>query len=215
MLGHDLRNPLAAMDAGAKLLLKAPLDDRSASVVSLIQRSCTRIAGLIGNLLDFARGRLGGGLVLNRVAESRLGESLDQVVAELRAAWPDRAIRMETALDRPVFCDRDRVAQLFSNLLANALTHGAAGGPVEVRARSDDGGFELSVANPGEPIPPQTIDRLFQPFSRRADGMPNAGLGLGLYIASEIARAHDGTLSVSSTESETRFTFRMPAHAPP
>jgi hypothetical protein len=215
VLGHDLRNPLAAVDAGAKLLLKAPLDDRSASVVGLIQRSCTRMAGLIGNLLDFARGRLGGGLVLNRVAESRLGESLDQVVAELRAAWPDRAIRMETALDRPVFCDRDRVAQLFSNLLANALTHGAAGGPVEVRARSDDGGFELSVANPGEPIPPQTIDRLFQPFSRRADGMPNAGLGLGLYIASEIARAHDGTLSVSSTESETRFTFRMPAHTPP
>lgn len=214
VLGHDLRNPLAAVDAGAKLLLKRPLDERSTAIVTLVQRSCTRMGGLIGNLLDFARGRLGGGLALNRVAETRLGDSLEQVVAELRAAWPERAIRTETALDRPVFCDRDRVAQLFSNLLANALAHGAADGPITVEARSGDEGFELSVANPGTPIPPQTIERLFRPFSRRADGLPQAGLGLGLYIASEIARAHGGALSVTSTEAETRFTFRMPAGPP-
>ncbi len=216
VLGHDLRNPLAAVDAGAKLLMKQQLPDRAASVVGLIQVSCTRMAGLVGNLLDFARGRLGGGMPANRVPEDRLGESLDQVVRELRAAWPDRAIRMKAALDRPVFCDRDRVAQLFSNLLANALAHGAPDGPIEVRARSGEGGaFELSVSNPGGPIPDRTVERLFKPFSRSADGSPRAGLGLGLYIASEIARAHGGSLSVSSAGGETRFTFSMPASPPP
>ena len=215
VLGHDLRNPLAAVDAGAKLLMKAPLDERSATVVGLIRKSCTRMVGLVGNLLDFARGRLGGGLVLHRVAEDRLGACLEQVVEELRAAWPDRAIRTEFALDRPVFCDSDRVAQLFSNLLGNALAHGAADRPVEVGARTAaNGAFELSVANGGEPIPAGKLDRLFQPFSRRDDGLPHAGLGLGLYIASEIARAHDGRIAVSSTPAETRFTFSMPGAGP-
>ena len=81
-----------------------------------------------------------------------------------------------------------------------------------MRARSGEGGsFELSVANPGGPIPADTMERLFKPFSRRADGRPHSGLGLGLYIASEVARAHGGAISVSSDERETRFTFRMPA----
>ena len=117
-------------------------------------------------------------------------------------------------MDGPVFCDADRVAQLFSNLLANALTHGAADAPVVVRARIAGGAFELSVANAGEPIPAGTLRRLFQPYSRAADGGRHAGLGLGLFIASEIARAHGGTLGVSSTREETRFTFRMPASRP-
>lgn len=216
ILGHDLRNPLAAVAAGARLLSRQPLDDRSASFVGVIQKSCSRMAGLIGNLLDFARGRLGGGVPVDRVAESRLAECLDQVVEELRVAWPDRAIRVETALGHPVFCDRGRIGQLLSNLLANALVHGAPDGPIEVRARSEeDGVFELSVANPGGPIPPRTLERLFQPFSRRADGSPQSGLGLGLYIASEIARAHDGAISVSYDERETRFTFRMPVPPSP
>lgn len=215
VLGHDLRNPLAAVDAGAKLLMKAPLDERSATVVGLIRKSCTRMVGLVGNLLDFARGRLGGGLALHRVAEDRLGACLGHVVEELRAAWPDRAIRTELALDGPVFCDCDRIGQLFSNLLGNALAHGAADRPIDVRARTAaDGAFELSVANGGEPIPAGKLERLFQPFSRRDDGLPHAGLGLGLYIASEIARAHDGRITVSSTPAETRFTFSMPGAVP-
>lgn len=212
ILGHDLRNPVAAIAAGARLLARQPLDDRSASFAATIQKSCARMAGLVGNLLDFARGRLGGGVPVERAADDRLAERLDQVVAELRAVWPERAIRVEAALDRPVVCDRDRIGQLFSNLLENALVHGAADGPVCVRALSEeDGAFELSVANPGGPIPAATLERLFKPFPRRADGKPKSGLGLGLYIASEIARAHGGEISVSSTADETRFTFRMPA----
>ncbi|MBD0272496.1 MAG: GAF domain-containing sensor histidine kinase [Acetobacteraceae bacterium] len=216
ILGHDLRNPLAAVAAGASLLSGRPLDERSSSLVASIQKSCARMAGLVGNLLDFARGRLGGGVPVERVADGRrLAECLGHVVEELRAVWPERAIRTEMTLEHPVFCDCERVGQLLSNLLANALTHGASDGPIGVRARSgEDGAFELSVANPGGPIPTETMERLFQPFSRRVDGRPHSGLGLGLYIASEIARAHGGEISVFSNERETRFTFAMPAPPP-
>jgi signal transduction histidine kinase len=211
VLGHDLRNPLASIDAGAKLLLKTPLNERAVTLVGLIQSSVGRMAGLIDDVLDFARGRLGGGLPLHRNGNEPLGPTLEQVVAELRMASPDRAIEAEIARCEGVYCDRARIAQLLSNLLGNALTHGAADEPIHVRASVEGSDFELSVANRGEPIPPATRERLFRPFTR-ASAQPNKqGLGLGLYIASEIARAHGGTLDVASTPAETRFTFRMPA----
>jgi signal transduction histidine kinase len=118
----------------------------------------------------------------------------------------------EIALSRPVAYDGPRIAQLVSNLLANALTHGDPAGPVWVLARSDDDGFELSVANLGAPIPPETQASLFQPFSRASARPGQQGLGLGLYIAAEIARAHGGSLEVASSAEITRFTFRMPVH---
>jgi signal transduction histidine kinase len=108
-----------------------------------------------------------------------------------------------------------RIAQLLSNLLANALMHGSAERPIVVRASAGIDHFELSVANAGDPIPPATIRRLFQPVFRASTNAARPGLGLGLYIASEIARAHGGSLDVTSTPAETRFTFRMPAGAPP
>ena len=139
-----------------------------------------------------------------------LGPVLDHVIAELRSTYPDRPIEAEYALDRPVDCDSGRVAQLFSNLLGNALTHGSADSPVRVRATSNDREFELSIANSGTPIPQEAIERLFQPFYRASQD-PGQGLGLGLYIASEIARAHGGRIDVTSSPQETRFTFRMQA----
>jgi signal transduction histidine kinase len=211
VLGHDLRNPLNAVRGGAELLQMMPLDEKAAPVVSLIQRSAARMAGLIDNVLDFARGRLGGGLSLRRAEDAGLGATLEQVIAEVRTAWPGRAVCCELNLTRPVNCDIARVAQMFSNLLANALTHGDPAGTVRVSARSDEAGFELSVTNSGAPIPPETIERLFQPFYRASDRPGRQGLGLGLYIASEIARGHGGTLDVASSPEETRFTFRIPA----
>jgi signal transduction histidine kinase len=168
------------------------------------------MAGLIDHVLDFARGRLGGGLPLDRNAHEPLRPALDQVIAELRTARPDRTIEAEIALDDPVYCDRARIAQLLSNLLANALTHGASDGPITVKALTIGGMLELSVANPGDPIPHATRERLFQPFTRASAQPHQQGLGLGLYIAAEIARAHGGTLDVTSTPAETRFTLRMP-----
>ncbi|HEV7873350.1 MAG TPA: GAF domain-containing sensor histidine kinase, partial [Enterovirga sp.] len=166
VLGHDLRNPLAAIDAGAKMLLRTPLNEKALRIVGLMQSSVGRMAGLIDNVLDFARGRLGEGLTLNRTADAPLEPVLNQVVAELNAAWPDRKIDTFFALERPVDCDQGRIAQLFSNLLANALIHGAADRPIRVRALTEGGAFELSVANTGDRIPAVALERLFRPFTR-------------------------------------------------
>jgi len=210
VLGHDLRNPLASIDGGARLLLKTPLDDRASTLVGMMQASVRRMAGLIDDVLDFARGRLGGGFEVERRPGASLGEALEQVVAELRIAHPDRVIEAELDADLIVESDSRRVAQLASNLLSNALTHGASGAPVRLSARETDHEFRLSVTNQGEPIPAEAMGRLFQPFSRASVRPNQQGLGLGLYIASEIARAHDGSIRVVSDASETCFTFTMP-----
>jgi len=210
VLGHDLRNPLNAITGGARILRGMSLGEEATPVVAMVQRSAARMTGLIGNLMDFARGRLGGGLSLVRNVDADVETMLKQVIAEAQSAWPDRDIRSELTLSRAVDCDGARIAQMFSNLLANALTHGDPDAQVWVRASSSDTGFELSVANLGEPIPPDIVDQLFQPFSRASSRTGQEGLGLGLYIASEIARAHEGSLEVASSSEETRFTFRMP-----
>jgi signal transduction histidine kinase len=222
VLGHDLRNPLGAIQSGVQLLEMLPHDEEAAETLAMIQRSVGRMAGLIGNVLDFARGRLGGGIPVNRVPAPNLAAVLEQVCAELQSAWPQRAIHCELVIAGPVTCDAARVGQMLSNLLGNALTHGDPDGPIHVRAAtvsgggddagdSDGRGFELAVTNRGATIPPAVIAQMFQPFSRGSARAGQQGLGLGLYIASEIARAHSGTLVVVSAEGETTFTFRMPA----
>jgi signal transduction histidine kinase len=207
VLGHDLRNPLQAVSAAADLLAADPM--RAAEMAGHIQQSVGRMIGLIDNVTDFARGRLGGGLSLVRDAEGPVEAVLRQVVQELRTTHPDRVIALDLDLVQPVACDRPRIAQLLSNLLGNALTHGDPAAPVQVRASARDGAFVLDVINSGEPIPPETLHNLFQPFFRGTTPGGAQGLGLGLYIASEIARAHEGTIEVVSTAEETRFRFRM------
>jgi signal transduction histidine kinase len=209
VLGHDLRNPLAAIGAGVEIILGRPLDEKASRMVAVIQKSVARIASLIDDVMDFARGRLGSGVPVEWTKEP-LKPVLEQVVAEAGASFPDRAIQTEIAFDDPVVCDQGRVGQLLSNLLGNALTYGSADEPIWVRAAVDGLVFELSVANAGNPIPPAAMERLFQPFTRGAVRPSQQGLGLGLFIASEVARAHGGTLTVNSSPGETRFTFRMP-----
>ena len=135
VLGHDLRNPLAAISAGAELLLTTPLNRRASRMVNVIQASVKRMSGLIDDVMDFARGRLGSGLVLTRDGSTSVKPILDQVIEELRSTRADRAIETEFALDEPVNCDPVRIAQLLSNLLGNALTHGAPDQPIRVGAR--------------------------------------------------------------------------------
>ena len=213
VLGHDLRNPLAAIASGARMIEdREELSARGQNILQLMQGSVTRAAGLIDDVLDFARGRLGGGLTLARDAGSTLGPVLEQVVEELRATAPDRTIESEIRLPDPVHCDPTRVAQLLSNLLGNAVTHGAADKPIRVRAIVTGDALEISIANGGDPIPAATMERLFHPFFRGEMRASREGLGLGLYIASEIARAHGGTLTAASDAGETRFTFRMPVN---
>jgi signal transduction histidine kinase len=211
VLGHDLRNPLASIDAGIRIVGKAVQDEKGRHALGLMRNSVSRMAALIENMLDFARGRLGGGLAVNPVPAPIL-PVLEQVAEELRSIHPDRLVEADLALspgDR-ILCDPMRIAQLFSNLLANALAYGAPGTPIRVRAGMGEDMFFLAVANAGEPIPPALREKLFQPFFRTTARQTKQGLGLGLYIASEIARAHEGTLDVASTAEETCFTFRMP-----
>lgn len=210
VLGHDLRNPLAAVHSEAQGLRRMNLGDGANDIASVIDDSVKRMSGLIDDVLDFARGRLGGGLSLERNQFESLEPVLKQIISELHSAQPHREIRTEISLRNPVNCDRKRIAQLFSNLLANALTYGAPNSTVLVQARSDHENFELAVANAGEPIPEAVMEGLFQPFFRGKSRATQHGLGLGLYIASEIARAHNGTLKVISNETGTRFTFKMP-----
>lgn len=210
VLGHDLRNPVAAVDAGAKMLMRSDIGPKERKIVALMQGSVLRMGGLIDNVLDLARARLGGGLALQIEEAADLQPVLEQVVAEFRAIHPDRPIHAEFALSRPVACDRQRIAQLFSNLLGNAMTHGDGDGPIRVRFSTADGRFLLAVSNPGEPIADGILANLFQPFFRGDVRPSQHGLGLGLYIASEIAAAHCGRVEVVSDHGETTFTLTMP-----
>ena len=210
VLGHDLRNPLASISAGARILGRDAKTDKQHQVVAMLQTTVMRMAELIDNVLDFARGRLGGGITLDRDARRPLEPVLHQVIDELRLSSPGRQIEAEYAIDGPVDCDRTRIGQLASNLVGNALSHGASNEPVRVRAETQGGLFKLSVANGGDPIPEAAIDKLFEPFFRGEVRASRQGLGLGLHIAAQIAKAHDGALTATSNTEETKFTFVMP-----
>jgi len=210
VLGHDLRNPLASLASGLHLLSEENLSERGRKVLGLMDGSIVRATGLIDNVLDFARGRLGGGITLERDASEPLEPVLQQVVSELQTIAPARSVDVSYDLDVPISCDRVRIGQLLSNLLGNALTHGARDKPVRVRAATNDGQLKIVVANGGVPIPPEAMEHLFEPFFRASGHASGKGLGLGLHIACEIAQAHGGTLEVHSDEVETVFTFTMP-----
>lgn len=212
VLGHDLRNPLAGLAGGVNVLSKAHNDPKSVRVLRLMSESIKRMEGLIDNLMDFARGRLGGGIAIERSSGERIEPTLAQVVNEMRAGHPDRAIEMRFDIAHVIDVDHARIAQMFSNLLGNAITHGSADRPIVVEAAVADGNFALSVANGGAQIPQVARDRLFQPFYRGEIRPSMQGLGLGLYIASQIAEAHGGHIDVRSDLNETKFTFRMPMH---
>jgi phosphoserine phosphatase RsbU/P len=210
ILGHDLRNPLAGLAGGINILTKTHDDPKSVRVLRLMQASVKRMEGLIDNLMDFARGRLGGGIGIERSSGERIEPTLAQVVNEMRAGHPERTIELCFDVPQAIDVDHARIAQMFSNLLGNAITHGSKDRPIVVEARMADGDFMLSVANGGQPIPQPALDRLFQPFYRGEVRPSMQGLGLGLYIASQIANAHGGRIDVRSDANETSFTFQMP-----
>jgi signal transduction histidine kinase len=139
---------------------------------------------------------------------------LDAVVTEVKDAWPGRSIVAEINVNRTIRCDVGRLQQLASNLLGNAVSHGAAHTAIRIRANVLGDELVLDVWNGGEPIPVDSLDKIFSPFWRRQSSMNRGGLGLGLYICAEIVRAHGGRLSVASTLAEgTLFTARIPCGA--
>lgn len=214
VLGHDLRNPLFAINAGAELLLRKSVDDKALNIVRHILTSGKRATQLVDDVLDFARGRLGNGIPLNLQDCEGLNATLEHVVSEVQRVHPQRRIESSISTPTRIRCDHQRIAQLLSNLVANAIHHGDGKGAVQVGVEVRDELFRISVTNQGEPIPEDVMARLFLPYSRPATDEPQAGLGLGLYIASEIALAHKGRIDVVSThELGTTFTFSMPVSA--
>ncbi len=210
ILGHDLRNPVGAILNVSELLLRMPVEDRVKKMARIVQTSTQRMRGLIENILDFARGHLGEGIKLYLSDEEPLEEMLSQIVEELRLVSPDYNIETKFALEKTFNCDGRRLAQLLSNLLSNALTHGKKDAPVKVVVSATGDEFLLSVTNEGNKIDQRIMERLFQPFYKGDIEPTQRGLGLGLYIVSEISKAHKGKLSVDSNDERTCFTFSMP-----
>jgi len=212
VLGHDLRNPLANIQSGIQLLGRAQTQERSELILHNMQASVRRMTGLIDNVLDFARGRLGGGLAL-RKRQVEIKSLLEQVVSELRHINPGREMTFGCEAGITLLLDSSRIEQLLSNLIGNAITHGAPDQPVDIRCCEKAGELVITVCNGGEPISPEAMGLLFHPFARGKVSREKEGLGLGLYIASEIAKAHDGRLSVTSDARETCFAFHMPVES--
>jgi len=211
VLGHDLRTPLSAIRMSADLLESRLSDRRERGLASAIRKSSQRMGALIEDVLDFARGKLGGGIPVRRTVVDDLESVFDTVLAEIQASEPDARINRSMTIASGVYCDPARIGQLLSNLLGNAVKHGDRKHPVEVVATTDGSEFVLSVANQGASIPATLIPLLFQPFKRSEGGQRGEGLGLGLYIAAQILEGHNGTLSVSSSPDQgTCFVARFP-----
>ena len=211
VLGHDLRNPLAAVGATAELMVRSSTEPQMIALGTRLRATARRMSKLIDDVLDFARGRLGSGMGIEALEVPDLASYLRDVVAEAREANPERSVTDSITIDRAVRCDRGRMQQLLSNLLGNALTYGAADRPVRVCAFIEDQALVLTVANEGEPIRPENLSRVFEPYWRPHNSKPGGGLGLGLYICAQIARAHGGELTVrSAADSGTVFEARLP-----
>jgi signal transduction histidine kinase len=176
-----------------------------------MKTSAQRMSLLIDDVLDFARARLGGGIGVQLQTAENIDKGLDAVVKEIQDARPERSIIADISVKQTVRCDVGRIQQLASNLLSNALMHGSPTSPIRLNAVADDNQLVIRVWNDGEPIPPESIGKIFSPFWRRATSANRNGLGLGLHICAQIVGAHQGQLSVtSSKEAGTEFTARIP-----
>lgn len=211
ILGHDLRNPLQAICFGSDVLERKLRDPLLRGHASRIKTNALRMSALIDDVLDFARGRLGGGIGLELTNVDDINSGLMTVIQELEDAQPGCEIISNISVTRAVRCDLGRIQQVASNLLGNALTHGRPESAIRICARDDEDDLVLDVWNAGEPIPAESIDKIFEPFWRHSISASRNGLGLGLHICSQIVRAHHGRISVTSTrEGGTQFTARLP-----
>jgi len=216
ILGHDLRNPVSAVLSLAKLLHgDEGMSGKAREKLRVIEQSARRMNEMIGTLLDFTRLRFHGSLPV-AVEEIDLDELARGIVAELQASHRGRALELSATGDLRGRWDPGRIAQLLSNLAANALWHGARESPVRVSVAGEGESVVLSVSNRGPVIAPALVDRLFEPFQQGTDSTGNGqrGLGLGLFIVREIVRAHGGTIDVQSSDDLTTFAVTLPRSDP-
>ena len=209
VLGHDLRNPLGAILTTAELLLHRD-DPQVRKSAERLKSTASRMTRMIGELLDLARSRLGGGIPV-KAQMMDLARLTHREVEELKLVHRERPIDVWSEGDPRGSWDEDRLAQVLSNLISNAVQHGAPGTPVVVRVDgTNQEQVVLSVSNAGT-IPPELLPWLFDPFSPAKEPRRNpGGLGLGLYIVQQIALAHGGSVAVESVEKGTTITVRLP-----
>ncbi|MCY1081194.1 sensor histidine kinase [Archangium lansingense] len=216
IVSHDLRNPLNAITLSvAALLRQEDLGERQAKGLARISAATERATRMIRDLLDFTRARLGGGIPLER-RPLDFHSHCRQVVEEVRLAHPDREVEVVGRGEGAGEWDGDRLAQVITNLVNNALAYSPSGTPVRMETLGEDGTVMLSVHNAGRPIPPELLPRLFEPMTRGRLGGDAASrsIGLGLFIVANIVHAHRGTIEVRSEEAAgTTFTVRLPRHA--
>jgi signal transduction histidine kinase len=218
-LGHDLRAPLNAIMLSAQLVARSGrLDDEHATIATRIPAFVNTMTSMIQDLLDFTRTRLGRGIPVS-LAPVDLGGVCREVLVEFRAAHPHRAFRYAADGDLRGEWDAPRLRQVLSNLVANALEHGAEKGEIAVTASSAGPDVLLTVQNEGPPIPPSALPTLFNPFVRAATKLRSdrraEGVGLGLFISQEIVTAHGGTITVASSEADgTVFSVCLPRKPP-
>lgn len=212
MLGHDLKNPLNTVLTTARLMaIRGELPAASKKRLDRIISSGVRMQRMIGQILDVTRARLAGGIPLTRT-ERDVSSLVAKIVDEVQAATPDRRLELHGA-DQPCTAsiDGDRLEQVVSNLIGNAVVHGDPELPIRVELSTTEDVVILGVVNAGKPIDPAFVPLLFDPFRRDKPHGQSDGLGLGLYISERIVTAHGGTIRVaSSEETGTRFDVILP-----
>ncbi len=211
IVSHDLRNPFNVISLATTILASGSLDPVARKLVERVSRAAERATRLVNDLLDFAKARIGTTIPVNPTP-TNLKDIVETVVEEFEVAAPGRVIRVGHAGDETGLWDADRLAQVISNLVGNALQHGAPDTPICVASQITDAHALLTVANEGPGIPADEIAELFEPYRRSSTAVATRGsMGLGLYIAREVIAAHGGTIEVESApNATTRFTVRLP-----
>jgi sigma-B regulation protein RsbU (phosphoserine phosphatase) len=214
IVSHDLRNPLTAVEVGAHLLRRGDLTPQQQSVLGRIVNASQRAHRLIADLLDFTAVRVGKGLAMNRAAMN-LHELVAEHVLELQTSFPHATLLHEQEGQGDVDVDGDRMAQLIGNLVGNAVVYGAPDHPIRIISIVGNDEVSVCVHNHGPSIPEHLRQRLFEPMVRGTSATRSQrSVGLGLFIVREIARAHGGRITVSSSESEgTTFRATFPRFA--
>ena len=214
IVGHDLRNPLQAISMSAYLLAEhGSLNELDAKLVARIRNSAQRMGRMIAQLVEFTRARLGGGLALD-LKPTDFREVCRQVIEELEVG--SRAqVHSDARGELLGTWDADRLAQVLSNIVGNAVDHAAPGTTVLITASEDDTDIFVEITNQGAPIPTEVLPIIFQPFrgGRHGEHAKVGHLGLGLFIAHQVILAHGGEIAARSADGATTFSIRLPRHA--
>jgi signal transduction histidine kinase len=216
ILGHDLRTPLGAVIMSAEFMLETKeLQEPHLSLTRRIGSSSRRMERLIGDLLDFTRSRLGGGIPIDRATMS-MDKAVHDVIDEISAAHPTRSFKIDARTGQHGEWDCARISQALTNIVVNAIEHGAAGTVITATVEGEEMETCVAVHNRGTLISPERLNGIFNPMKKSDTGSTGsngsqANLGLGLYIAERIVHAHNGRIDVASSEADgTTFTMRLP-----